>query len=154
MLDKKVKVSGVACLLFLAITSSAYADASVTSSTYAVTSVTSDAYSKVPTQENHLIHTMGTTKSYSWNERSAPIYCNGKITVHTFPNTQGGDYALSVAVYKVGDTTSHGPWTTYTLQNGSKYNNNVTLSGLYGYFEVSVTPGSDNAKGTFYVDYH
>ncbi|MDY8024240.1 hypothetical protein [Paenibacillus polymyxa] len=144
---KKTKILALGGLMFLTMTSSTYAETSTTS-------VTSDTYSKVPTQENSLIHTMGTTKSYSWDQRTAPIYCNGKITVHTFPNTQGGDYALSVAVYKVGDNTSHGPWTTYTLQNGSKYNNNVTLSGLYGYFEVTITPALDNKKGTFYVDYN
>lgn len=66
----------MASLLFLTIISSAYADVSITS----------DTYSKVPTQENRLISTMG---------------------VHTFPEEQYffGD-TLLVSVYKVGSPAS------------------------------------------------
>ncbi|WDM21210.1 hypothetical protein [Paenibacillus polymyxa] len=149
MLNKKMKVSGVSCLLFLTITSSAYADVSATSSAHVDASVTSSTYTDVSTHENNLISTMGTSKSYNWGDSSAAIYCNGRITVHTFPSGEYSD-VLTVALYKPGDPRS---WDSYTLQDGGKYNNNVSFKGLYGYFYVRVVPNNDTAKGTFYVEY-
>ncbi|WDM21215.1 hypothetical protein [Paenibacillus polymyxa] len=149
MLNKKMKVSGVSCLLFLTVTSSAYADVSATSSAHANASVTSSTYADAFAHENSLINTSGTSKSYNWGDSSAAIYCNGRITVHTFPSGEYSD-VLTVELYQPGDPRS---WDSYTLQDGGKYNNNVSFKGLYGYFRVRVIPNDDSAKGTFYVEY-
>jgi L-ascorbate metabolism protein UlaG (beta-lactamase superfamily) len=135
----------MASLLFLTIISSAYADVSTTS-------VTSDTYSKVPTQENRLISTMGTSNSYNWGQTTAAIYCSGRITVHTFPEGQYffGD-TLLVSVYKVGSPV---PVDSYTLQNAKQYNNTVSFKNLYGCHYINVEPSSSSMKGTFYVDYN
>ncbi|MGW8959086.1 hypothetical protein [Paenibacillus sp. NPDC055715] len=145
MQNKKNKVVAMASLLFLTITSSAYADVSTTS-------VTSDTYSKVPTQENGLISTMGTSKSYNWGQTTAAIYCSGRITVHTFPKGQYyfGD-TLYVSVYKAGSPVSVD---SYTLQNAKQYNNTVSFKNLYGYYYINVEPSSSSMKGTFYVGYN
>ncbi|WP_342425209.1 hypothetical protein [Paenibacillus sp. FSL L8-0502] len=149
MLNKKMKVSGVSCLLFLTVTSSAYADVSATSSAHANASVTSSTYADAFAHENRLISTTGTSKTYNWGDSSDAIYCNGRITVHTFPSGHYSD-VLTVDVWQPGDPRS---WDSYTLQDGGKYNNNVSFKGLYGYFKVTVGPNNDTAKGTFYVEY-
>ncbi len=95
---------------------------------------------------------MGTSDSYKWGQTTDAIYCNGRITVHTFPEGQYFERdTLLVSVYKVGNPV---PVDSYTLQNAKQYNNTVSFKNLYGYHYINVEPSSSSMKGTFYVDYN